>query len=113
MKLFMSMMTTMLIIMSMTMMFQLIMEKSFMKKEKLTAFECGFNLLNNNKIPFSTNFFLITIMFLMFDLEFSLLMPSIMMQQTMMMMNIMMIFFITMTMILMMEWYYGMMEWSK
>nr|BCR02924.1 NADH dehydrogenase subunit 3 [Riccardoella reaumuri] len=113
MKFMMSMMIMLTTIIMLMMMFQMIMEKMNYKKEKMINFECGFNSIMKNKIPFSTNFFLITILFLMFDLEFIILFPPMIMQINMSMMNITMIFFMFLSLIMFMEWYYMMMEWSK
>nr|YP_010880998.1 NADH dehydrogenase subunit 3 [Pelagia noctiluca]WIA66015.1 NADH dehydrogenase subunit 3 [Pelagia noctiluca] len=44
-------------------------------KEKASAYECGFNPFDNPGNPISVKFFLIGILFLVFDLEISLLFP--------------------------------------
>ena len=44
-------------------------------KEKTSAYECGFNPFDNPGNPISVKFFLIGILFLVFDLEISLLFP--------------------------------------
>jgi NADH-ubiquinone oxidoreductase chain 3 len=46
-------------------------------KQKIYEFECGFNILSNNRLSFSTQYFLITIIFLIFDLEIVLIVPII------------------------------------
>nr|YP_010131901.1 NADH dehydrogenase subunit 3 [Euaspis polynesia]QQD78162.1 NADH dehydrogenase subunit 3 [Euaspis polynesia] len=46
-------------------------------RNKSTPFECGFNPHSNSRLPFSNNFFLIMLMFLIFDVEIILILPSI------------------------------------
>nr|YP_005267067.1 NADH dehydrogenase subunit 3 [Paratapes undulatus]AEH99644.1 NADH dehydrogenase subunit 3 [Paratapes undulatus] len=44
---------------------------------KLTSFECGFDPLSSSRTPFSLRFFLLALLFLVFDLEMILLFPYI------------------------------------
>jgi NADH:ubiquinone oxidoreductase subunit 3 (subunit A) len=44
-------------------------------KEKVSVYECGFDPFHNPGEPFSIRFFLIAILFLVFDLEISHLFP--------------------------------------
>ena len=46
-----------------------------MNSEKLSVYECGFNPFSDTRMKFEVKFYLIGILFIVFDLELSFLLP--------------------------------------
>lgn len=84
--------------------------------EKLSPYECGFDPLGSARLPYSIRFFLVAILFLLFDLEIALLLPSPWATQII---HPPQIAFFTYFVLLLLtlgfvyEWYQGGLEWAE
>nr|ATL22009.1 NADH dehydrogenase subunit 3 [Fejervarya manoharani] len=84
--------------------------------EKLSPYECGFDPLGSARLPYSMRFFLVAILFLLFDLEIALLLPSPWSSQTshpylMILWAASIITLLTVGFIY--EWFQGGLEWAE
>nr|AXS65656.1 NADH dehydrogenase subunit 3 [Cucujoidea sp. 24 KM-2017] len=93
----------------------IISKKSFMDREKNSPFECGFDPKNSARLPFSLQFFLIAVIFLIFDIEVTLLIPMVYLIKTANLFHLflLMTFFILILIGgLIHEWYQGALNWN-
>nr|QUV75320.1 NADH dehydrogenase subunit 3 [Nebria ingens riversi] len=116
--LMMTMMSMMIYLISMIimMMANILSKKSFMDREKNSPFECGFDPKNSTRIPFSLQFFLIAVIFLIFDVEIALLMPMIMIMKMSNLYSWMFISFFFLLILLIglyHEWNQGALKWAN
>nr|YP_011017740.1 NADH dehydrogenase subunit 3 [Heterosiphonia pulchra]WQF69563.1 NADH dehydrogenase subunit 3 [Heterosiphonia pulchra] len=83
-------------------------------QEKISAYECGFNPFEDARITFDIRFYLVAILFLIFDLEISFLFPwSIVLNEISIFGFItMIIFLIILTVGFIYEWFKGALEWE-
>nr|AVC55961.1 NADH dehydrogenase subunit 3 [Ips typographus] len=65
------------ILLVLTLILNIISKKSFYDREKNSPFEWGFDPKNLARLPFSLHFFLIAIIFIIFDVELTLFLPFI------------------------------------
>nr|YP_009995330.1 NADH dehydrogenase subunit 3 [Ochthebius capicola]QNP09733.1 NADH dehydrogenase subunit 3 [Ochthebius capicola] len=110
---FMSIIIIMLCMIMMTLA-SLLSKKTFMDREKASPFECGFDPKSSARLPFSIQFFLIAVIFLIFDVEITLLIPLIMtlkITNMIMYMLISMFFFFILLIGIYHEWNQGALNW--
>nr|UFZ12897.1 NADH dehydrogenase subunit 3 [Neoneuromus ignobilis] len=94
----------------------LLSKKSFIDREKASPFECGFDPISSSRMPFSLRFFLIAVIFLIFDVEIALLFPLILIMNYS---NILMWFFTSLIFLLILlvglyhEWNQGALNWAN
>nr|YP_010735478.1 NADH dehydrogenase subunit 3 [Deroceras laeve]WEI33069.1 NADH dehydrogenase subunit 3 [Deroceras laeve] len=82
--------------------------------DKNSAFECGFDPLSSMRAPFSTRFFVLVVLFLIFDIEVSLLFPILSMFTMSITITTMSIFFgflLILILGLFYEWSQGAIDW--
>nr|QWZ47762.1 NADH dehydrogenase subunit 3 [Loxocephala perpunctata] len=93
----------------------LMSKKTKMSREKNSPFECGFSPFSKSRKPFSTHFFLIATLFLIFDVEISIILPmtSTKMSNLAEWMTSSMLTIFILLIGLIHEWKNGMLEWSK
>nr|YP_009227570.1 NADH dehydrogenase subunit 3 [Philesturnus carunculatus]AGI51052.1 NADH dehydrogenase subunit 3 [Philesturnus carunculatus] len=84
--------------------------------EKLSPYECGFDPLGSARLPFSIRFFLVAILFLLFDLEIALLLPlpwATQLQSPITTLVWASVLILLLTMGLIYEWIQGGLEWAE
>nr|NP_569066.1 NADH dehydrogenase subunit 3 [Crioceris duodecimpunctata]AAL67867.1 NADH dehydrogenase subunit 3 [Crioceris duodecimpunctata] len=108
-------MIMMIITFIMIILLNLISKKTFSDREKNSPFECGFDPKSSARLPFSLHFFLIAIIFLIFDVEITLLIPMILTMKISNLINysILLLTFILILLIgLYHEWNQGALNWA-
>jgi NADH-quinone oxidoreductase subunit A len=82
--------------------------------EKVSAYECGFNPFGDARNKFEVRFYLVAILFIIFDLELLFLFPWIISFNTICLLGVwVMIFFLfLLTIGFIYEWHEGALDWS-
>nr|YP_010703315.1 NADH dehydrogenase subunit 3 [Anastatus shichengensis]WCO11518.1 NADH dehydrogenase subunit 3 [Anastatus shichengensis] len=105
----------MLIILLMIFLNFILSKKLFKNREKMSPFECGFDPISKSRLPFSLQFYLISIIFLIFDVEIALILPFIKVMNFLIYFiyfNFLLILFILLFG-LYLEWFEGALNWFK
>nr|YP_010415463.1 NADH dehydrogenase subunit 3 [Ziczacella heptapotamica]USC52153.1 NADH dehydrogenase subunit 3 [Ziczacella heptapotamica] len=93
-----------------------IMKKPIFDMQKSTPFECGFNPMTFKRLPFSIHFFLIAVIFLIFDIEIIIIMPMILTMKSSNLIAWLLtssLFILILIIGLYHEWLNGMLNWTK
>nr|WRY72415.1 NADH dehydrogenase subunit 3 [Eurhadina rubra] len=105
----------MLIIVMMLLMTNL-SKKTVMDWQKSTPFECGFNPMSSKRMSFSVHFFLIAVIFLIFDIEIIIVLPMTLTLKSSTIISWMFtstMFMLILIMGLYHEWMNGMLKWTN
>nr|AVI25211.1 NADH dehydrogenase subunit 3 [Phyllomimus sp. YH-2018] len=105
-----------LISLSLMMISSSISMKTLNDHEKSSPFECGFDPKMSPRLPFSMHFFLIAVIFLIFDVEIALLLPLIIIIQwsKVLLWSIISSFFLIILLLgLYHEWRQGALDWAN
>lgn len=83
-------------------------------QEKVSAYECGFNPFDDARATFDVRFYLVAILFLIFDLEISFLFPWSIVLGNLPILGFwsMIIFLVILTIGFIYEWCKGALEWE-
>lgn len=91
-------------------------KRALRDREKSSPFECGFDPIKSARLPFSLRFFLLAIIFLIFDVEIVLLFPVLIRMRTSYSAKIVVsafIFLLILIVGLFHEWNEGSLEWAQ
>ena len=82
--------------------------------EKISAYECGFNAFDDARMKFDVRFYLVSILFIIFDLEIAFLFPWAVALQDLSDLGFwsMMVFLVVLTVGFAYEWKKGALEWA-
>nr|WRY72402.1 NADH dehydrogenase subunit 3 [Eupteryx sp.] len=105
----------MVIMMVLMALMMFVSKKTIQDWQKSNPFECGFNSMSMKRLPFSIHFFLIAVIFLIFDIEIIIILPmTLTLKSSFMSIWVMTstLFILILLMGLYHEWLNGMLKWT-
>nr|YP_009655372.1 NADH dehydrogenase subunit 3 [Epeus alboguttatus]QCL18089.1 NADH dehydrogenase subunit 3 [Epeus alboguttatus] len=108
-----SLIESLLLIMVVYNLFMLLFYKLMMDMESISSYECGFEPNSYTRMFFSYRFFLISILFIIFDVEISLLLPVPFLMESEVGLWLFLMFLLILVMGLMYEYWWGSLNWLE
>nr|QHO05158.1 NADH dehydrogenase subunit 3 [Cheiracanthium triviale] len=102
---------SMMLVMVVYLLFLMIYYKKFMDMEMMSAYECGFDYNSLTRYMFSYRFFLISILFIIFDVEISLMIPVPFLMESEIGIWMFIMFMLVLIVGLLYEYSYGSLDW--
>nr|YP_009691854.1 NADH dehydrogenase subunit 3 [Cyclosa japonica]QEG58634.1 NADH dehydrogenase subunit 3 [Cyclosa japonica] len=104
---------TLILVIAVSVLFFYISYKKLLDFESSSSYECGFNLISMARMFFSFRFFLISILFLIFDVEIVLMLPIPYLISSVWISMTMYFFVFVLITGLIYEFYYGSLDWMN
>nr|YP_009681594.1 NADH dehydrogenase subunit 3 [Dicyrtomina saundersi]QDO72015.1 NADH dehydrogenase subunit 3 [Dicyrtomina saundersi] len=90
--------------------------KSIFSREKISPFECGYDPKSMSRLPFSLHFYLLAVIFLIFDVEITIIIPMPILFNWMeqeMWLGLTLLFILILIVGTIHEWNEGSLDWQK
>nr|AIA77340.1 NADH dehydrogenase subunit 3 [Argiope amoena] len=108
---FLMLLLSLILVAVVSLLFFVISYKKLLDTETFSSYECGFSVMSVARVFFSFRFFLISILFLIFDVEIALMLPIPYLVYKVDVLFTIYIFFMILVLGLMYEYFYGSLNW--
>lgn len=92
-------------------------ESEEFSREKLSSYECGFEPFEESRSPFEVQFYVVSVLFMLFDLEVSFLFPFILLPVEFLwlgaILSVFFYFFFLLVLGFIFEWQSGVLDWHN